>query len=90
MEFTYRNILKEPPTAQELEELAKRAGLQVNELINPKSKAFKDVGKDAEAVSPQEAKELISANPRIMYRPLLTDGKRLTMGFKPEEMEALL
>jgi arsenate reductase-like glutaredoxin family protein len=45
---------------------------------------------DLQKLSPREAGELISANPRRMYRPILTNGRDLVLGFKPAEMEKLL
>lgn len=43
-----------------------------------------------QALSEQEAAELLSANPKAMFRPLLTNGTRLVVGFNREEMELLL
>jgi len=73
-----------------LEQLASRGGMEILDLLNPKSKAFKDTKKDLAALTSPEAAELINGNPRMMYRPLLTDGEKLAVGFNPEEMEKLL
>ena len=51
---------------------------------------LKDSGLDPAKASAQEAVELIMKNPRVLYRPLLTEGKRLVVGFNPEEMEKML
>lgn len=59
-------------------------------LLNPGSKAFKEKGLDINKVNSKEAGELIFRNPRMMCRPLLTDGQNLVVGFKPDEMEKLL
>ncbi len=90
MEYEYRNILKEPPSFEELQKLASMGGMEVVHLLNPKSKGFKDKGLKLENISSTEAGEIISENPRIMCRPLLTDGEKLVVDFKPEEMEKLL
>lgn len=89
MQYEYRNILKEPPAFEELQTLASMAGMEVAQLLNPKSKGFKDKGLKLENISSPETGEIIAENPRIMYRPLLTDGEKLVVGFKPEEMEKL-
>ncbi len=86
----YRDIVKEPPTVEELFELARRGGTPVSGLVNPKSQGLKKLGVDFLSLSDQEAAELLSTNPKIMYRPLLTDGTTLTVGFKPELMEKLI
>jgi arsenate reductase-like glutaredoxin family protein len=59
-------------------------------LINPKSTALKAVGADLSSLTAEQAAELLSANPKAMYRPLLSDGRRLVIGFKPEEMSSLV
>jgi arsenate reductase-like glutaredoxin family protein len=70
--------------------LAKRAGLEPLELLNLKSTVFKAMNVEAISLSPEEVAQLIASNPRVMIRPLLTDGTRLSLGFKPEQMAALL
>ena len=90
MEYQYCDILKEPPDLEELNKLAALANIDVKDLINPKSKVFKDTGASLENITSTEAAKIIIDNPRTMYRPLLTDGKALVVGFKPEEMESLL
>lgn len=64
--------------------------MEITDLLNPKSKAFKDLKLQLDNTSPEEASQLVAQNPRIMYRPLLTDGERLVIGFKPEEMAKLV
>ena len=74
---------------EELFELAGRGGLNVSQLVNKGSKTFKDLKVNLEELSEKEAAELLSSNPKALIRPLLTDGKRLVVGFKPELMEEL-
>ncbi len=90
MEFEYRNILKETPTAGEIMELAKVGNLQVSDLVNRGSKTFKDLKLDISGFAPQQVAELLQDNPKAMYRPLLTDGKGLVVGFKPDGIQEML
>lgn len=59
-------------------------------LLNPRSKALRDSGVDRERIASPEVAALVRKNPRVLYRPLLTDGKRLVRGFLPEKMKLLL
>ncbi len=59
-------------------------------LLNPRSKALRDSGVAWERIASPEVAALVRKNPRVLYRPLLTDGKRLVRGFLPEEMKLLL
>jgi Spx/MgsR family transcriptional regulator len=90
VDYTYRDIVKEPPTAAELFELARLGGIKVTDLLNQKSKTYKDMGISAQNLSERDMAELLSANPKVIFRPLLTDGKRLVIGFNPEQIEEIL
>lgn len=89
MEFEYHDILKNPPTGEDLNRLASLGGTDVSGLLNAGSKAFKEKKLELAKISNQEAARLIQENPRIMRRPLLTDGEKLVMGFKPEDYASL-
>lgn len=75
---------------EELFQLAERGNLKINDLLNKKSKAFKDLKIDPDSLSEEKTAQILSENPKAIIRPLLTDGKKLTAGFKPDEMENLL
>ena len=71
-------------------DLAELGKLEVVGLLNKGSKTFKDLKVDVEGLSPRQVAELLQENPKAMYRPLLTDGKGLAVGFKPDKMQELL
>lgn len=73
-----------------MKHLASLAGLDLTQLVNTKSKAFKDSGMDAQQFTNEDAGRLLVEKPKAMHRPLLTDEKNLVVGFKPEEMEEIL
>lgn len=89
MEFNYRNILKEPLQAEELNDLAAQAGIPVTELINKKSTALKKLDVDLPELTAEAAIKLLGEQPRIMHRPLFSNGKTLVMGFKKATMPEL-
>lgn len=62
----------------------------MHDLLNERSKTYKDMKINAKDLSENEVAELLSANPKAMFRPLLTDGKKLVVGFQLEQMEAVL
>ncbi len=84
------DITKNPPAAAELFELAKLGGIPVKDLVNPKSRAYRELGIDASGFTESEAAAFLAANPKAMFRPLLTDGKTLVAGFDPVKMESIL
>jgi len=50
--------------------------------LNPGSKGFRDLKLDMNNISDPDAVRLIGEKPKIMRRPLLSDGKKLVLGFK--------
>ena len=90
MEFEYRDILKEPLNKDELDKLASIAGLAVKDLLNPKSTGFKNLGLELDKIRDSEAAALIGEHPKIMRRPLLTDGEALVLGFDEDEYARLV
>jgi regulatory protein spx len=89
-DYEYRDILKEPLAGDELAELAARGGITVKELLNPKSTGFKELKLVLDKIDDLEAARLIQEYPKIMRRPLLSDGKKLAVGFDPDQFAALL
>ncbi len=70
--------------------LAKLGAITEKELLNPKSTGFRELGLNLENIDHQEAAKLINQYPKIMRRPLLSDGKQLAVGFDPERFSALI
>jgi arsenate reductase-like glutaredoxin family protein len=58
-------------------------------LLNPKSRTLKDLGAQPELLSEDELAQLLSQNPKAMFRPLYLKGEKLVIGFKPEELANL-
>jgi arsenate reductase-like glutaredoxin family protein len=88
--YEYVNILTEQPKAEELIKLADLGNITVMDLLNKKSKTFRDLKVDVSNFSPGEIAELLHHNPKALYRPLLAGGNNLVVGFKPDEMKELL
>ena len=62
----------------------------VKDLLNPKSTGFKKLGLELDHLNDKDAAELIKGNPKIMRRPLLTDGESLAAGFSEESFNMLI
>ncbi|MBS3971156.1 MAG: hypothetical protein KGZ94_13700 [Clostridia bacterium] len=87
MEFVDRDIEKEPLSEEELKNLAKLKSGTVVELINPKSRNLKQMELDLSKLDEPGAIKALQGNPKIMYRPILTDGERIVVGFKEDEFK---
>lgn len=83
IEFKLRGIIKNPQTPLELKELAQLGEVSVLALINPKSRALKELGVDITALSADQAAELLSLNPKAMIRSLYQKENKVVIGFNP-------
>lgn len=71
-------------------DLAKLGGMSIKDLLNPRSTGFKKLNLGINNLKDNEAVSLINENPRIMRRPLLTDGKTLLAGFDAERYTEMI
>jgi len=77
-------LVKEPLSGEEIDGLAQLTGLSPRELINKRSQVFKKMGVKLDSVTEEEATRLMQENPRIISRPLLTNGQQALIWFKEE------
>ena len=85
IEFEYRNLIKNPLSEKEIKNLAHIAGLELADLINKKSQVFKKMAVDLTELGESDIIRLMGENPRIIIRPLLSDGQQLLQGFNEQD-----
>lgn len=90
LDFVYRHIEKERLSPQELKEIAARKKIPVTGLVNPKSRNLREMGISLADLSEEKALEILTKNPKIMYRPVVLAGDKVLLGFKESEFAALL
>lgn len=88
MDYTYRDLLKETPDLAELKKLAAQMKMGVDRLVNTKSQDYKNLKPDLAEMKDSEIADLIKDYPRIMVRPIISDGQRMLTGFKEDEYSA--
>lgn len=88
-ELTRIPIFEQPPSADELEQLVNNSGLEIKKFFNTSGEVYKEQGlKDKiPGMSKQEMLQLLASNGRLIKRPIVTDGKQVTVGFKEEIYE---
>ena len=58
-------------------------------FLNPKNELYRERGMKDNPPARDEAVRLMAANPNLIKRPILVEGKTVLFGFKPEEWESL-
>lgn len=84
-----RHIVETPPTESELSEMIDLSGLELKKFFNTSGEVYKQLGlKDKLAgMSREEQIALLASNGMLIKRPLVSDGKTVTVGFKEAEYE---
>lgn len=89
-----RLYLEEPPTEVELHEALERLGIEPWELTRMREPLAAETGLrelDRDAASRERWIELLSANPKLIERPVvLADDGRAVVGRPPENVARLL
>lgn len=84
------DMIQTPPTAKELAEwMAQHSELPIRRFFNTSGIRYREQGlKDkVQEMTIQTASELLATDGMLIKRPILTDGKSLTLGFKESEFE---
>lgn len=84
------NLLETPPTKAELKTWIEQSGLPIRRFFNTSGGKYRELGlKDKlDEMDLEEAYELLASDGMLIKRPLTTDGKKLTLGFKEADYEA--
>lgn len=83
------HIVENPPSRTELEDMYKNSGLELKKFFNTSGQKYRDLGlkdriKDA---SDEELLELLASDGMLIKRPIVTDSKKVTVGFKEEDFD---
>lgn len=83
------NLLETPPTAEELASWIEASGLPIRRFFNTSGGKYRELGlKDKiDDMDIAEASALLATDGMLIKRPLMTDGKKLTLGFKEADFE---
>ena len=88
-EVSSRHIVDQTPTATELKELIALSGLDMKKWFNTSGEVYRELAlKDKlPSMSEDEKLELLSQHGMLLKRPIVTDGTKVTVGYKEETYE---
>ena len=82
--------LKTPPSADELDAVLAKLGLEPRAVMRAKEAAYREAGMDNEGLSRRALIELMTANPIVIERPIVVSGARAALGRPPENVLSIL
>ncbi len=85
--FELIHIVEQTPTKEQLEAFYKLSGLPLKKFFNTSGNKYKELGlKDKlAAMSEDEQLSLLASDGMLIKRPIVTDGEKLTLGFKESD-----
>jgi arsenate reductase len=91
IEFESIPVIEQPPAKEELKKMIKLSGLDIRKWFNTSGEVYKELKlKDKlPGMSEDEQLELLAGNGRLIKRPVVTDGHKVTVGFKEEQFEEM-
>jgi len=85
-----RDIRTSPPSAKELGKLIADSGLPIGKWFNVSGEAYREGGlKDKlPGMTDEEKIKLLASNGMLIKRPIVSDGKKVTIGFREPDFGA--
>jgi arsenate reductase len=87
IDFEEIHIVDHPPSKEELKHLHEKSGVALTKFFNTSGKKYRELGlKDKiKSASDEELLDWLASDGMLIKRPIVTDGNRVTVGFKEEE-----
>lgn len=86
IDYSSIHIVDEPPTKEELEDLIAKSGLPAKKFFNTSGKKYRELNmkEKIKEASTAEMATYLASDGMLIKRPIVTDGKKVTVGFKEE------
>ncbi|HLO11073.1 MAG TPA: arsenate reductase family protein [Pseudoneobacillus sp.] len=87
LSFNEVHIVEAPPSKEELKNFYEKSGMELKKFFNTSGQKYRELGlKDKlKAATDDEMLELLASDGMLIKRPILTDGTKVTLGFKEED-----
>ena len=85
--YTFQDITEAPPSKSLLGKIVKSGQYTLPELFNRSGVLYREMKmkEKVKKLSEGELLELLAKNGKLVKRPIVTDGKKVTVGFREEE-----
>lgn len=92
LEFEDIEIVKNPPSKEELEEMYNTSGYDIKKFFNSSGVRYRELGlKDiVKTESSDKLLDILSSDGMLIKRPIAYNGKNVVIGFKEEEWKEKL
>lgn len=83
------DIALNPPSAEQLRQWKEASGLDLKTFFNTSGQVYREMNlkEKRDQMSEEEQLDLLASNGMLIKRPIVTDGKRVTVGFREQQFE---
>lgn len=90
LEIEERNIISEPLNEEEIKRILCLTEFGTDEIISTRSKVYEKLALDFNELSLSELVAIIVKHPSLLRRPIITDGKKLQIGYNEEDIHQFI
>jgi arsenate reductase len=89
--YEFIDITQKPPSSVELAAVVEYTGIALNKLFNTSGVQYRElkIKEKLPDLTELEILDLLAGNGRLIKRPLITDGRRATIGFKEDQLSKI-
>ena len=90
VDYEIIDYLNMPPSADELQSLADKMGVNARDFIRTKEAVFKELNLQPHLDDDRFMFQKMSENPKLIERPIVVKGSRAVLGRPPEKVKEFL
>lgn len=85
------DLTTDPPSAKELADLIKKSGRPYTDFLNRSGVLYREMNmkEKVQQLSEGEIVRMLASNGRLIKRPIVTDGNRVTVGFDGQQFDTV-
>ncbi len=87
--FKEQHLFRDTPNTEELKRILSLTTNGIDEILAKRSKEFKKLSINVDEMSVNEFLELVMEKPKLLRRPILTDGEKLVVGYNVEGLRGI-
>lgn len=87
--FNERHLFRDTPSYNELLEILQLTTDGIDEILATRGKTYKSLNVDVNELSISQFIDLVMKEPKLLRRPILTDGEKLVVGYNEDGLKSI-
>ncbi|MDQ0858400.1 Spx/MgsR family RNA polymerase-binding regulatory protein [Bacillus sp. V2I10] len=87
--FSEKHLFRETPSYTEFQKILELTTDGMDEILATRSQTYKDLNLKIDDLPLSDVIKLIIEEPKLLRRPIITDGKKLVVGYNPQALKKL-